>query len=124
VKLDFHDKYDKLSGTAILDFKRPYKVDRFRYFHGSGVAESRHFTRMVLEGSLEPTDKTEHMRIHIGRLETEVEWLRKADAGHDEHVKRLLDQRQELRDVVGELRGSAAPMSYVSNHIDTTKLLK
>ena len=36
VKLDFLDKYDELSGTAILDFKRPYKLDRFRYFSGSG----------------------------------------------------------------------------------------
>ena len=79
---------------------------------------------MVLEGTLEPTDKTEHMRIQLGLLKNEVEWLRKADAGHDEHVKRLLDQRQELRDVVGELRGLAAPNSYVSSRIDTTKLLK
>jgi hypothetical protein len=124
MKIAFHDKYDKLSGTAILDFKRPYKLDRFRYFQGGGVADNRHFTLMVLEGTLEPTDKTEHMRIHIGRLKTEVEWLRKAQGRHDEDVKRLPDQRQELRDVVGELRGSAAPMSYVSSHIDTAKLLK
>ena len=79
---------------------------------------------MVLEGTLEPTEKTEHMRIQLFRLKNEVEWLRKADAGHDEHVKRLLDQRQELRDVVGALRDIAAPTSYVSSHIDTAKLLK